>query len=76
MSVLRRCGGLLVGIASLLIVDVLPPVNGYVAPIERLGDFTLYTHGEISKYNGYKGEALLSSCRCKCDVRNFLSRRI
>ena len=57
MSGFTKWVAFLVGIASLLISDI----AGYVAPREEPGDFTLYNHGEISKYNGYKGDLALET---------------
>ena len=57
MSLNKKWSGILLGVFSLFIIKGINPVVGYIAPQEELGDFTLYNHGEISKYNGYRGEA-------------------
>ena len=47
---------LIFGFVILLsVVKNLNSASDYANPIEELGDFTLYNHGEIGKYNGYKG---------------------
>ena len=39
----------------LSIVKSLDSASDHVSPADELGDFTLYNHGEIGKYNGYRG---------------------
>lgn len=67
MSLNKKWSGILLGVFSLFIIKGINPVVGYIAPQEELGDFTLYNHGEISKYNGYRG-MLVSMYRIPADV--------
>ena len=56
MMVVRPSNRMLV-LGCVLLLSIVKNVESASDPIEELGDFTLYTHGEIGKYNGYKGES-------------------
>ena len=43
-------------VVFLSVVRCLDSAAEHVDPREESGEFTLYNHGEIGKYNGYKGE--------------------
>ena len=54
MIVLRLREQMLV-IGCVLLLSVIKTIETASDPIEELGDFTLYSHGEIGRYSGYKG---------------------
>jgi len=54
-------------IGCILLLSVIKTIETASDPIEELGDFTLYSHGEIGRYSGYKG-MLVGMYRVPSDV--------